>query len=94
MIETGCEITDSIIMGSDYYNKVRMVDGVATDEYPIKIGYHTRIHRTIVDKNATIGSNVVIHPGDRVNEDNEWCHIRDGIVVIPKGKIIPDGTIV
>ena len=94
VIETGCEITDSIIMGSDYYNKVRMVDGVTTEEYPIKIGYHTRIHRTIVDKNATIGRNVVIHPGDRVNEDNEWCHIRDGIVVIPKGMIIPDGTIV
>ena len=94
VIETGCEITDSIIMGSDYYNKVRMVDGVTTEEYPIKIGEYTRIHRAIVDKNATIGSYVVIHPGDRVNEDNEWCHIRDGIVVIPKGKIIPDGTVV
>lgn len=94
VIETGCEITDSIIMGSDYYNKVRMVDGTTTEEHPIKIGCDTRIHRAIVDKNATIGRNVVIHPRDRLNEDNEWCHIRDGIVVIPKGKIIPDGTVV
>ena len=94
VIETGCEITDTIIMGSDYYNKVEMLDGATVTERAIKIGENTRIHRAIIDKNASIGRNVVIHPGDRVTEDNEWCHIRDGIVVVPKGKIIPDGTVV
>ncbi len=94
VIETGCEITDTIIMGSDYYNKVEMLDGATVTERAIKIGENTRIHRAIIDKNASIGRNVVIHPGDRITEDNEWCHIRDGIVVVPKGKIIPDGTVV
>ncbi len=94
VIETGCEITDTIIMGSDYYNKVEMLDGATVTERAIKIGENTRIHRAIIDKNASIGRNVTIHPGDRVTEDNEWCHIRDGIVVVPKGKIIPDGTVV
>ncbi len=94
VIETGCEITDTIIMGSDYYNKVEMDEDANVIERPIKIGENTRISRAIIDKNASIGRNVVIEPRDRITEDNEWCHIRDGIVVVPKGKIIPDGTIV
>lgn len=93
VIESGCEITDSIIIGSDYYNKVRVVDGVETSQ-PILIGAGSKIHRAIIDKNVTIGKNVVIHPRDRVTEDTQWCHIRDGIVVVPKGTVIPDGTVV
>jgi len=94
VIEKGCEITDTIIIGSDYYHKIEMLEDNKIEERPIKIGENTRIHRAIVDKNASIGCNVVIHPGDRVNEDTEYCHIRDGIIVIPKGTVIPDGTIV
>ncbi|MEM1441008.1 MAG: glucose-1-phosphate adenylyltransferase [Verrucomicrobiota bacterium] len=95
VIEKGCEISESIIMGSDYYNNTVMPsDGGKPRHMAIRIGENTKITRAIIDKNATIGSGVVIHPKDRVNEDNEWAHIRDGIVVIPKGKVIPDGTIV
>ncbi len=94
VIEKGCEITDTIIIGSDYYTKTGMHADNKIEEWPIKIGENTRIHRAIVDKNARIGRDVVIHPGDRINEDSEFCHIRDGIVVIPKGTVIPDGTIV
>lgn len=93
VIEAGCEITDSIIIGSDYYNRTHVVDGKEV-QHRIVIGEGTKIHRAIIDKNVTIGRGVVIHPRDRVNEDTEWCHIRDGIVVVPKGKVIPDGTVV
>ncbi len=94
VIETGCEITDTIIMGSDYYNKLNIDKKSSVKEIPIFIGENTKIHRAIIDKNAIIGKNVVIHPRDRMNEDNEWCHIRDGIIVVPKGKVIPDNTVV
>ncbi len=94
VIQSGCEITDSIIMGSDYYQEVEVGPDDKTTERTITIGRDTRIHRAIIDKNACIGNNVVIHPGDRVDDDNEWCHIRDGIVVVPKGKVIPDNTVV
>jgi len=94
VIEKGCEISDTIIIGSDYYHKIEMLEDDTVEERPIKIGENTRIDRAIVDKNASIGRNVVIHPRDRINEDTEYCHIRDGIVVIPKGTVIPDGTIV
>ena len=94
VIESGCEINESIIMGSDYYNKEVVLEGARTEERPIKIGEGTRIHRAIIDKNAIIGKNVTIHPGDRDNEDCEYCHVRDGIVVVPKSTVIPDGTVV
>src|SRR5690606_14208646 len=93
VIEAGCEITDSIIIGSDYYSRTRIV-GDNEDQHRIFIGGGTKIHRAIIDKNVTIGRNVDIHPRGRTHADTEWCHIRDGIVVVPKGTIIPDGTVV
>ena len=94
VIETGCVISETIIMGSDYYNKTVIDDGKLTGTTPIRIGEGSKIYRAIIDKNAMIGKNVVIHPGDRVNEDVEYAHIRDGIVVVPKGAVIPDNTVV
>ncbi len=95
VIEKGCEISESIIMGSDYYTKTEVPKGGGKPiRTPIRIGENSKIYRTIIDKNTTIGNGVIIHPRDRVNEDTEWCHIRDGIVVIPKGISIPDGTVV
>ncbi len=93
VIETGCDLSETVVLGSDYYGK-QEVNGDTVEEHPISIGANTKIRRAIIDKNARIGSNVVIEPRGRVDEDNEWCHIRDGIVVIPKGKVIPDGTVV
>ena len=94
VIESGCEIYDSIIMGSDFYNKFEIADKDSYTESSVKIGEGSFIRKAIIDKNVSIGKNVRIDPGDRINEDNEWCHIRDGIVVIPKSSKIPDGTVV
>lgn len=94
VIEKGCEITASIIMGADHYNKKFVTETGDVEELPIRIGENTRIHRAIIDKNATIGNNVVIDPGNRENEDLEHCYIRDGIVVVPKSTDIPDGTVI
>jgi len=94
VIESGCEISESIIIGSDFYNKTSVGPDGKVEDKAIHIGENSRIHRAIIDKNVTIGKNVVIEPRDRVNEDNEWCHIRDGIVVVPKSTRIPDNTVV
>lgn len=93
VIESGCDISETVVMGSDFYSR-KVVSGDEVTECPIRIGSNTKIRRAIIDKNARIGANVVIDPGDRIEEDNEFCHIREGIVVIPKGKVIPDGTVV
>ncbi|HNO32205.1 MAG TPA: sugar phosphate nucleotidyltransferase, partial [Anaerolineales bacterium] len=87
-IADGCVIKDSIVMGSDYFE--RDWGGV-----PIGIGANCHIEGAILDKNARIGENVTIRPFPRNTEiDNEKWYVRDGIVIIPKDMEIPSGTVI
>ncbi len=94
VIESGSDISDSIIMGSDYYHRTSFNEEGKTVKTKVQIGENTRIRKTIIDKNAIIGSNVVIDPGDRQEEEGELYYIRENIVVIPKDAVIPDGTVI
>jgi glucose-1-phosphate adenylyltransferase len=81
-------------MGADYYESV---DDRARNkdrgQPNIGLGSGTVIHRAIIDKNARIGSNVIISNDAGVQQgEGEGYVISDGIVVIPKDAIIPDGT--
>ena len=59
------------------------------------IGASCRIENAIIDKNARIGNNVTISPaGKPEHTDHALYYIRDGIVIIPKGAIIPHGTVI
>jgi glucose-1-phosphate adenylyltransferase len=60
---------------------------------PVGIGEGSHIENAIIDKNARIGRNVRIVnvTGEQEADGRDWA-IRDGIVVIPKNAIIPDGT--
>ncbi len=85
-ISAGCMIKDSIVMGSDYYERDR-------EGLPIGIGANCYIEGAILDKNARIGSNVTMRPFPRNTDiDNEKWYVRDGIVVIPKDSEILSGT--
>ena len=87
----GTHIEDSIIMGADYYEhgKVEHLSGI-----PIGIGRNCFIRQAIVDKNVRIGDGVTITPeGKPENVQTELYWMRDGIIVIPKNTVIPDGTI-
>lgn len=85
-IATGCVIKDSIVMGSDYYER-------DDERVAIGIGMNCHIEGAILDKNARIGDNVTIRPFPRNTDiDNEKWYVRDGIVVIPKDMEILSGT--
>lgn len=87
-IAVGCVIKDSIIMGSDYFERDR-------GELPIGIGANCHIEGAILDKNARIGENVTIKPFPRnVDEDHDQWYVRDGIVILPKDVEIPSGTVI
>jgi glucose-1-phosphate adenylyltransferase len=74
-------------MGADYY------DRGPREAVPLGIGENSTIDHAIIDKNARIGNGVVITPhGKPSHMDGPNFYIRDGIVVIPKGAIIPHGT--
>jgi glucose-1-phosphate adenylyltransferase len=56
---------------------------------------NARIQKAIIDKNARIGDDVKLSPDGKA--DGNYAHgivIRDGVLVVPKGGIIPSGTVV
>jgi len=62
---------------------------------PFEIGSNCQIRRAIIDKNAVIGDNTVIENAKGVQEyqSDLYC-IREGIVVIPRGAFLPQGTVI
>jgi glucose-1-phosphate adenylyltransferase len=81
-------IEDSILMGNDYYDNSSKTPGLG-------IGKNCVVRKAIVDKNVRMGDNVKIINKDRLTDfENEFCVIRSGIVIIPKGAVIPSGTVI
>jgi len=96
VIGSGCDIRDSVLMGSDYYERMRTDrDSHGTGLPALGIGRDTIIRRAIVDKNARIGDGVRLVNESGVREaSGENFVIVDGIIVIPRGAVVPSGTVV
>ena len=96
IVGPGTVLNRSILMGSDYYESSDSIEQHHKAGQPrIGIGANSRIDGTIVDKNSRIGDNVVISPaGKPENVDHPLYYIRDGIVIIPKNAVIPNGTVI
>ncbi len=59
------------------------------------IGNRCYIKNAIVDKNCRIGDDVRINGGTHLeNTDQPLYTIKDGIVVVKKGAIIPNGFVI
>jgi glucose-1-phosphate adenylyltransferase len=88
-IDSGTTIRHSVIMGSDFYdNTLESRSG----EPGLGIGRNCVIDRAIIDKNVRIGKGVVVTPEGKPDHfDGPNFYIRDGIVVVPKNTVIPDG---
>ena len=84
------KISDSIIIGNDYY--CRKTENRAF--YPC-IGKGVIIERAIVDKNVKIGDfcHITSKKG-APNRDGDLYYIRDGITVIRRGVTLPDHTVI
>ncbi len=88
VIGGGTIIKDTIVMGADWY-------GNQSNGAPLGIGRNCKIQCAIIDKNASIGDNVIIKPFPIDHEvDHALYKVREGIVVIPKNTIIPAGMII
>jgi len=97
IVGPGVRISQSIIMGADFYeDKAQRAANRQQGVPDVGIGSGSNIEGAIIDKNARVGRNVVIRPHPEVIEMVEEAQhvIRDGLVIIPKNAIIPDGTII
>ena len=87
-------IRDSVVMGADFVESMpERKSSADAGEVPIGIGDGSLIQGAILDKNCRIGKNVRV-----VNEANietqgeeEALQIRDGIPIVIKAGVLPDG---
>ncbi len=95
-IGENCQIRRSILMGADYFETpAQRKDNRRRKRPDIGIGEGTVIEDAIVDKNVRIGQKVVIRASGKSGEvDGANFFVRDGVVIIPKGMTIPDGTVI
>ena len=83
-------IQSSILMGADYYENAPSHDHTIG----LGIGKDCYIRNAIIDKDVRIGNNVHITPDgkeDGTAPDGSYT-VSEGVIVIPKNSIIPDGT--
>lgn len=86
-------LEDVIMMGSDFYQTEKEIQSDrARGLPPIGIGHGCHIRHAIIDKNARIGDGVKLSPEGK--PDGDYPHgvvIRDGVLCVCKGAVIPSG---
>jgi glucose-1-phosphate adenylyltransferase len=92
-IDKESTVINTYMMGSDYYETIEVLQD---DEIiPMGIGARCFIKNAILDKNCRIGNDVRINGGSHLkDDDNDMYTIKDGIVVVKKGAVIPNGFII
>ncbi len=93
VIQQNVTIRNTYLMGADYYESEEDLRSNRAVGIPdIGIGPGTTIENAIIDKNARIGADVHIENSQgRENFDDGRVIIREGIVVVPRMSVIPDG---
>lgn len=89
-------IKNTYIMGCDYYENIDQIQDKNKKGIPILgIGERCIIDNAIIDKNCSIGNDVTIKGGAHLEKvDHPLYTIKDGIVVVKKGAVIPNGYII
>ncbi len=96
IVKPGAHLGDVVMMGADYFEtEAEKAENAEMGLPDIGVGEGSVIEVAILDKNVHIGRNVVIrdHTGEPDVETKSYV-IREGVVVVPKGVTIPDGTII
>ena len=89
-------IQNTYVMGNDFYQSIdEMISDTNNNKQLLGIGDRCFINNAIVDKNCRIGNDVYINGGKHLEDvSNELYMIKEGIVVIKKGAVIPDNYVI
>ncbi|HMV79836.1 MAG TPA: sugar phosphate nucleotidyltransferase [Leptospiraceae bacterium] len=88
VINPGCNIENSLVMGADSYGTFdKRGMGI-----PVGVGRNCEIRNTILDKDCYIGENVKLLNKQNLQEyEDEYLRIVDGIIVVPRRSVVPNG---
>lgn len=92
----GTTVVSTYIMGNDYYETIDEMTRNQQKGLPmIGIGERCYIKDAIIDKNCRIGNDVRINGGKHLaNTDHALYTVKDGIVVVKKHAVLPDGFVI
>ena len=92
----GTTIVSSYLMGNDYFETIQEINHAHRHGIPnVGIGARCYIKNAIVDKNCRIGDDVRINGGHHLeNTDHSLYVVKEGIVVIKKGAVLPNGFVI
>jgi glucose-1-phosphate adenylyltransferase len=95
-VGSNAQIRNCVVLGTRRYESTTDLEAnQITGVPPIGIGENSRIDGAIIDKDCRIGRNVQIrNEAKHRNFDGPNFFVRDGIVVVPDGAIVPDGTVI
>jgi len=95
VIGPDAQVTRTVMMGADFYETPdQRAENRRLGRPDVGIGRGSIVEGAIIDKNARIGEGITIQPHapDEGMVDTGNYVIRDGIVIIPKNAVVPDGT--
>ena len=88
-VSSGAVVKRAVLLGADEYDDRRPHDGLPA----LGIGHDAVLENVIVDKNARIGDGaVLVNSTGIVEGEGPGYVIREGIIVVPKGGVVPAGT--
>lgn len=92
----GTTVVNTYIMGNDYYETIEEMEVNTKKGLPmIGIGERCYIKDAIIDKNCRIGNDVRINGGKHLaNTDHSLYSVKDGIIVVKKTAVLPDGFVI
>jgi len=94
-LRKGSHLEDVVMMGADIYETEDQMNANAKAGIPnLGLGYNCRIKGAIIDKNARIGSDVTLTIEGKA--DGNYPHgiiVRDGVLLVPKDGVVPNGTV-
>jgi glucose-1-phosphate adenylyltransferase len=97
-IGSGCTVRDTVMIGSDKFETdAQRAENRRRGRPDLNICDGAVVERAILDKDCRIGRGaMLVNRDNRQDADGPNCmyYIRDGIICIPRGAVIPDGTVI
>lgn len=96
IVESNVTMEHVVMMGADFYETdADRAENKRLGRPHVGIASGCVLEDAIIDKNARIGRDVKIRAlVDRPDEEHENWVAREGLVLVPKNAVIPDGTVI
>jgi glucose-1-phosphate adenylyltransferase len=96
IIKSGNNFRNVVMMGADYFEDDAERERNRELQQPdMGVGENCHIENAIIDKNARIGNNVRLSPEGKPDMYEQGdVIVRDGVLIVLKGGVVPDGTVI